>query len=43
VALTETYVQIWERRQTDAAPRRAEEEDVFGLGDLGGGDDAMET
>jgi len=43
VALAETYVQIWERRQTDAAPRRAEEEDVFGLGDLGGGDDAMET
>jgi U4/U6.U5 tri-snRNP-associated protein 2 len=43
VALTETYVQIWERRQTDAVSRRAEEEDVFGLGDLGGGDDAMET
>ena len=44
VALAETYVQIWERRETDVAPRRAEEEDAFGLGDLGDlGGDAMET
>ena len=42
VALAETYVQVWERREADVAPRRAEEEDAFGLGDLGG-DDAMET
>ena len=44
VALAETYVQIWERRETDVAPRRAEEEDALGLGDLGDlGGDAMET
>jgi U4/U6.U5 tri-snRNP-associated protein 2 len=42
VALAETYVQIWERREADVAPRRAAEEDAFGLGDLGG-EDAMET
>ena len=41
VALAETYVQVWERREADVAPRRAEEEDAFGLGDLGGDD--MET
>ena len=42
VALAETYVQIWERREADVAPRRAAEEDAFGLGDLGG-EDAMEA
>ena len=44
MALAETYVQIWARRETDVVPRRAEEEDAFGLGDLGDlGGDAMET
>ena len=42
VALTETYMQIWERRAEDAKPApKEEEEDIFGLGDLGG--DTMEA
>jgi U4/U6.U5 tri-snRNP-associated protein 2 len=42
VAITETYMQIWERRAEDAKPApKEEEEDIFGLGDLGG--DTMEA
>ena len=44
VALAESYAQVWERRETDVAPLKAEEEDAFDLGDLGHlGGDAMET
>ena len=44
VALAESYAQVWERRETDVAPLKAEEEDAFDLGDLGDlGGDAMET